>query len=434
MKKRVLLAGAISFLFLGCAPQPEVVTLDSFDSSDTSTLFVEESKQQPQSDLKPSSLVVALNNHYQAAQHGDSEEYKRTRQEVEKILAKGVSDIDALDSNNQNALIVAAGANDYEMVSRVVDAGANPNVKTAQNIPLLTATLQEGNLESAKALIAKGADTNAQSSNAPTPLAVTVLGGVTSKQYQEMSMLLLDKGANPNNGKIADHSLLLYAIKTSQDAIATKMIAKGVDIEQSDENGLTPLSWAIILNQSSTIDALIDQKANADARDVYGYSPLAWAVFVDNQKAKERMIQSGFSVNENDRGWMAAEIAKTKTLNELRVLFQNRHPSMDASEDHSIIRFRDMNFLYISHKPNEITFHTQDEHIESFMLSKPDRLVVDFKRHGGAKNISVPIKDSQFKKVTVGRHAGKYRVVIELDKRYQYSLSKADNKLIVTLK
>ena len=67
---------------------------------------------------------------------------------------------------------------------------------------------------------------------------------------------------------------------------------------------------------------------------------------------------------------------------------------------------------------------TKDKIIRNFLLVKPHRIVVDFKRDTTLKSYSKENKKGIFCKVRVGNHSGYYRAVIELDGQYRYKMIK----------
>ena len=76
---------------------------------------------------------------------------------------------------------------------------------------------------------------------------------------------------------------------------------------------------------------------------------------------------------------------------------------------------------------------TDDKIIRDFLLVKPHRIVLDFKRDASIKSYSKENKNSRFSKIRVGNHAGYYRTVIELDGLYRYKIKKISNGYILDL-
>ena len=79
-------------------------------------------------------------------------------------------------------------------------------------------------------------------------------------------------------------------------------------------------------------------------------------------------------------------------------------------------------FISIYEKKNFLKLVTKDKLIRDFLLTRPHRIVCDFKGDLDLRSIVKKIKaNSIVTKVRVGNHDGYYRVVIELDGYYRYS-------------
>ncbi|EQB39134.1 hypothetical protein M947_08210 [Sulfurimonas hongkongensis] len=77
---------------------------------------------------------------------------------------------------------------------------------------------------------------------------------------------------------------------------------------------------------------------------------------------------------------------------------------------------------------------TEDKIIRDFLLVKPHRIVLDFKRDASIKSYSKENKNSRFSKIRVGNHAGYYRAVVELDGLYRYKMKKVYDGYILNLR
>ena len=443
MQKRwiALLAGG-ALLLTGCGPkEPQpILVADERPSAHTPTA---DTKRALPADAPL--LTEVLRDYYtqarMVASGEDRHEFDAIASSLDQLIEGGGSDLNLANKAGIVPLMVAVQANDPAITTRLIRAGANPSAHSPQGLPLLSLALQEGTLESAGALVRHGADLNVGGADAPSPLTVATLGGITSQPYREMALTLLDSGADPDYGAVGEHTLLLYAIKTGQDDLAIALINHGADLELSDENGMSALSWAILLNQNHVVNALLNKGSKGDARDAHGYTPLAWAVLADNETAQKSLIEQGFSLEQKDRGWAAAQIAKNRTLSDLEALLGGvalsgaaTRTTPAAAGAPNIVRFKGMGFLHLEFSGRQIAIKTTDETIKHFMLSKPDRLVVDFKRSAGVQNLVVPLQNSTFQKVSIGRHAGWYRVVIELDRPYGYDLRQSAEGPVITLR
>ena len=75
---------------------------------------------------------------------------------------------------------------------------------------------------------------------------------------------------------------------------------------------------------------------------------------------------------------------------------------------------------------------TKDKLLRNFMLSSPQRIVLDFSRDTSFKPKDYLIDQAPYKKIRMGNHDKYYRVVIELDGQYRYKLqtSKEDHTIV----
>ena len=72
----------------------------------------------------------------------------------------------------------------------------------------------------------------------------------------------------------------------------------------------------------------------------------------------------------------------------------------------------------------EIHIVPTSKKIRDFILLKPYKIVIDFKRDASFYTKSVDIKKAPFEKITLGNHNGYYRAVLLLDGSYKYKLTK----------
>lgn len=76
---------------------------------------------------------------------------------------------------------------------------------------------------------------------------------------------------------------------------------------------------------------------------------------------------------------------------------------------------------------------SSDELIRNFLLAKPHRIVLDFKKNSRLRTYIKEIDKSIFTKIRIGDHKGYYRVVIELNGHHGYDLKKQADGYSITL-
>jgi len=83
-----------------------------------------------------------------------------------------------------------------------------------------------------------------------------------------------------------------------------------------------------------------------------------------------------------------------------------------------------LKFISLYESKNRLKIVTKDKMIRNFLLTKPHRIVCDFKRDINIRSYEKNIKNSIVTRVKLGNHKGYYRIVIELDGYYRYKVQK----------
>ena len=163
---------------------------------------------------------------------------------VQQLLKKG-ADPNARGSRGQTALMWAVGQKHAEVVKVLLEGGADVHVRSESwsqmmavpphglpeynrmiphggNTALMFAA-RVGDLESARLLIAAGADVSDEDAWGVSATTLAAFSG-----YGELARLLLDKGADPNAGK-AGFTALHCAILRRDEATVAALLERGAD-------------------------------------------------------------------------------------------------------------------------------------------------------------------------------------------------------------
>jgi len=99
------------------------------------------------------------------------------------------------------------------------------------------------------------------------------------------------------------------------------------------------------------------------------------------------------------------------------------------------VKVAGLKFIHLYENRKSVKIVTSDKLIRDFLLTKPQRVVCDFKRDINIRSYVKTIEtDGIIKKVKLGNHKGYYRVVIELDGYYRYKLTRHDGAYIFNLR
>ncbi|HAX85752.1 MAG TPA: ankryin [Cyanobacteria bacterium UBA11370] len=253
--------------------------------------------------------------------------HRVSSQEVaEKLIAKG-ADINAEDNTGATPLSVAFRNSDIDVTSLLITRGArlsNQEVKAKddQGITLLHLVINNKNNQSAKLLIAKGADINAKDNNGNTPLC-----NVAERGNKEVAQLLITKGADVNVKDNYGDTPLLKAASSNKE-VAQLLIAEGADINVKSNGGYTPLLRAVEYNNNELAKLLIAKGADINVKSdygyTYGYTPLLRAVQNNNNEIAKLLIAKGADVNANKNGYTPLDWA-VKNNNEEMVELLKSH-------------------------------------------------------------------------------------------------------------
>lgn len=140
---------------------------------------------------------------------------------------------------------------------------------------------------------------------------------------------LLDEGANPNmRDRQSGWTALHHAAYGGQPEVARLLLDAGAKTELKDNQGFTPLHWAVyesmlLPGSVETAKLLIARGANVNSRDKEGSTPLFWAVFQGNKELVMLLLQKGADVKLTGKeGLTPAQSARKYEKPELATLIE----------------------------------------------------------------------------------------------------------------
>jgi len=225
--------------------------------------------------------------------------------ESAKLLVSAGADVNALGADGKNALALAIFNGNYDVASYLIDAKSNVNQADTQRFTPLYWAVDRRNMETApnfpwmvtadplpltRKLLDAGANPNALINNTPrarmregSPRIVfaTALMRAAFAGDVELCKLLLSYGADPKVSSRDGETMLSAAAglafiqgyhrgKSPADRLETVklFVELGVDVNQEDDYGITPLMAAANMGDTKIIQYLVDQGANLAAYDL----------------------------------------------------------------------------------------------------------------------------------------------------------------------
>lgn len=171
------------------------------------------------------------------------------------LLTSGAH-VNAVDAQNQNALLVAARAGEVEAVRLLLKAGAYADGRGGEMPPLAAAALR-GHTMVVRLLIRNGADVDGVGENAQSALMNAV-----KLKHLGVVQVLIEAGASQQVLDRAGDNLLTVAVTDNNPEMLALLLSLGVNPDLADSNGLTALYWAEYLKRPEL--ALLLRKAGAD--------------------------------------------------------------------------------------------------------------------------------------------------------------------------
>jgi len=189
-----------------------------------------------------------------------------------RLLIERGADVHAQDSVGRTPMTIAITYNPHE-IRLLLASGVEINEQTRFGTPLLTAARHQWFY--------------------PEPAGGWVSGVFFMsdhiKEEHNAVRILLEKGADPNTRDSEGRNALMVMSleKRSENAvevIAETLINAGCDINVADNDGRTPLIYAVIYQQLAAVKMLLKRGANINAKDHNGESALDWANKIGNEE------------------------------------------------------------------------------------------------------------------------------------------------------
>jgi ankyrin repeat protein len=217
----------------------------------------------------------------------------------------------------------AAKSGDAEQVRRLLDRGADPNIRDDQGrTPLFWAcsVVARGPAEDGAApnyaevaaiLLERGAEIDARDHIGRTPPLMAIAGAASEHGVigadEAMARLLLARGAKVNAQDDSGWPALLRAVSlfADQRALIPMLLSSGADVNARLKDGRTALMLAAQLGKQERLALLLYAHADGNAADVNGESALTKAALFSGEQASLQMmallIGRGADLNHVDR-------------------------------------------------------------------------------------------------------------------------------------
>ena len=235
---------------------------------------------------------------------------------VKKYLAKGL-DINAKGGSLKSSALLSATLYDQvKMAEFLIQNGADVNTKGDDGGTALHAAAFLGQYEIAKLLIQNGADVNAKNNEGETVINSTMADWETTKFIAGILQLKLDRESVETgrsqivellrkNGVTAEFSdptdNNFWAMVGVGNLQAVKQhLAKGLDINAKNKDGVTALQIATLLGQYEIAELLVQKGADVNTKANDGTTALHSAAFLGRYKEAKLLLENRIDANIRD--------------------------------------------------------------------------------------------------------------------------------------
>ncbi|HDR8994433.1 TPA: ankyrin repeat domain-containing protein [Burkholderia vietnamiensis] len=239
------------------------------------------------------SVNIAENRLYSSDQdERDEQDFQALEQAIELLHDYGVE--------RETTMIAAFGANRLAFVQRMIDggedirdrtylvreaivngdevravfmirAGADVNRRNGTDEPtVLVAACLNGMVDVVDAAIAAGADLDVQDDQGWTAMAYAV-----DAEQLDIVKSLVNAGASLGTSHVTGKFYFLHDAATQgMEPMITYLLEQGLNVNEADGNGITPLHCAAQYGHATAARALLDAGADRHAQDIFGRTPL----------------------------------------------------------------------------------------------------------------------------------------------------------------
>eukprot|EP00457_Paulinella_chromatophora_P002821 gb/GEZN01002826.1/.p1 GENE.gb/GEZN01002826.1/~~gb/GEZN01002826.1/.p1 ORF type:complete len:760 (+),score=168.42 gb/GEZN01002826.1/:232-2280(+) len=166
------------------------------------------------------------------------------------------------------ALILAARRGDADAVTWLLNKGAKPDTLNNQGFTALMVTCMGGFKPVAEVLLQHKAGINLVADNEAGDTALSLC---IYKNYTDLALLLLEKGANPMSVDKDDRDSRLHdAAMNKNEAIVRALLTKNANVNHQNNDGNAPLHTAAEYGAPQVVKVLMEAKADVTLRNKKG--------------------------------------------------------------------------------------------------------------------------------------------------------------------
>lgn len=253
---------------------------------------------------------------------------------LELYLERGVS-VNFKTPSGNSALIEVAAHSNTNLVKFFLSKGADVNIVDGHGRTPLGYSALFGDHEVSKVLIEAGADIEFVDEDESSILGVSLKRAINQPQNSIVVKQLIEAGVNLDK-KIQGDTPLFLASKAESFEICKLFVEAGVDVNVTNENGLTPLSAAY--SSPKIIEFLIGHGADVNYVNPWKNTALTTAAKVGALETMNLLIEAGGDVNDPRIDPIVFEAVKWGKLEMVKLLISKGADLSGTNEEGKTIQ------------------------------------------------------------------------------------------------
>lgn len=283
--------------------------------------------------------------------------------DIAKILINQGADIDYANPNAIGAspLMIAASRPNIDLVELLLDGGADIDKVDVNNDPAINWAAYYGYTDVVEFLLARGARTDFDGHGTPRQIAIrrghqdlvallsdyvptdddrVLIQAVEEENLQDFEQALA-AGTSPFSRDATGRPILGMVARQGLNGFVQVLIDAGVEVDQADDIGFTPLMEAARDGQVETVNLLLLAGADANHRSelsALGLAPMHVAALSDSREMVELLLAFGADVDPRDRNNvtpMLWALGEGKRVSVIALLENGADPYLETSSGYS---------------------------------------------------------------------------------------------------
>ena len=195
--------------------------------------------------------------------------------DILSFLVENGADVNASTNSQCTPLMIATKCNHTDTVAFLIDQGANVNLQDDDDYTALHHAVEASNFDALRCLINGGANVNACAVSNWTPLMLAC-------EFNNVKVVdcLLQHGAKVSLQDNRGETALCYAVNNgcASPDILSSLIKYGACINSSNFDNRTPLMMACYCGSVNKVNFLLQNGAKVGPQDYKGYTALCYAI------------------------------------------------------------------------------------------------------------------------------------------------------------